>query len=146
MPTTMLSPPPLLHLVSCVSKKRSAPAPAQELYLSPWFSKARAYVQARGGPWYILSAEHGLLHPEHVIAPYNRTLNAMKIAARRAWAACVVGQLERADIRAERIVVLAGRRYREFLMADLQTRTNSLEVPMAELGIGQQLAWLSANR
>jgi hypothetical protein len=31
----------------------------------------RAWAVARGDPWYILSARHGLLAPETVVEPYN---------------------------------------------------------------------------
>src|SRR6266508_6085183 len=62
-----------LYLVSCVSEKRSAPSAARDLYVSSLFRKARAFVEAQHAPWFILSAEHGLVHPDTVIAPYDRT-------------------------------------------------------------------------
>jgi hypothetical protein len=43
---------------------------------------------------------------------------------------------------AERIVVLAGKRYREFLMDYLRRRAGTVQVPMEGLGIGRQLQWL----
>ena len=135
-----------LHLVSCVSKKAEHPAPARDLYLSAWFMKARAYVESRGGPWFILSAEHGLLPPCHVIPPYERTLSRMGVADRRVWAKRVTEQLDTSGIHADRIIVLAGLRYREFLMPALQARAASVEIPMEGLGIGEQLAWLEAHR
>lgn len=75
-----------LCLVSCVSKKQSHPAPAKELYTSDWFTKVRALVEAQGWPWAILSAHYGLVHPEEEIRPYEKTLNSMRVAERRAWA------------------------------------------------------------
>ena len=57
-----------VYLVSCVSGKKRGRLPAQDLYESAWFKKARAYVEARGACWFILSAEHGLLHPEAHVA------------------------------------------------------------------------------
>ena len=65
-----------------VQALESAPAKAKDLYTSDWFRKARAYVEHRGGPWFILSAEHGLVDPETVIGPSsagacsNRSLTA----------------------------------------------------------------------
>jgi len=38
-----------LFLVACVSKKRRKLLPAEDLYCSDWFLKARAYVEKRGG-------------------------------------------------------------------------------------------------
>ncbi|WP_238541429.1 DUF6884 domain-containing protein [Burkholderia gladioli] len=73
-----------LYLVSCVGEKQDRAMPAKVLYRSNWFTKAREYVERRAGVWYILSAKHGLISPDQVIAPYEQTLNRMPIAERRA--------------------------------------------------------------
>jgi hypothetical protein len=51
---------------------------------SDWFLKARHYVDQSGAPWFILSAEYGLVPPDQVISPYERTLNTMPVLARSA--------------------------------------------------------------
>jgi hypothetical protein len=66
-----------VYLVSCVSKKRRTPTQARDLYNSDWFLKARDYVEGTHSPWFILSAEYGLVPPDQVLAPYERTINAM---------------------------------------------------------------------
>jgi hypothetical protein len=53
----------IVYLVSCVSKKRKHECSASDLYISDWFCKARRYVEASGRPWFILSAEYGLVPP-----------------------------------------------------------------------------------
>jgi hypothetical protein len=58
-----------VYLVSCVARKRHVAAPAKDLYLSVWFRKARAYVESFGCPWFILSAERGLVRPDQILAP-----------------------------------------------------------------------------
>ena len=133
--------PHSLYLVSCVSKKRDQPCAAGQLYQSSWFTKARAHVLAQSAPWYILSAEHGLIHPDQVIAPYERTLNTMAVAERRAWAERVKAQIQQQGLQPQRFVVLAGQRYREYLLDFLATRATSVEVPMQGLTIGKQLQW-----
>jgi hypothetical protein len=131
-----------LYLVSCVSKKRPIVGRARDLYTSDWFLKARAYVERTGAPWYILSAEHGLLSPDEVIAPYERTLNTMPVDARRRWAERVLAQLSATVPEARHITFLAGLRYREFL-GDLLMRAGiAIQVPMSGLRIGEQLSWL----
>ena len=79
-----------LCLVSCVSVKQPCAAPAAELYVSPWFRKARACVEAIGCPWYILSAKYGLVDPHSTIDPYNLTLKTMPVNRRRTWASGVI--------------------------------------------------------
>ena len=132
-------------LVSCVSKKQTRSAPAGELYVSEWFKKARAYVQAQGVPWFILSAEHGLLDPDRVVTPYEKTLNRISVNERKAWAARVMQQMDAVLPPAGRVVLLAGARYREFLMDYLKRRASTVELPMEGLKIGEQLRWLKEH-
>ncbi len=132
-----------LVLVSCVGQKQSRPAPARELYISSWFNKARALVGVKGADWYILSALHGLVPPDKVIKPYEKTLNNMPVAERRAWSANVFRQLEPLLKRKSRVVFFAGQHYREFLVGPLLDRGVTVNVPMQGLKIGEQLQWLT---
>lgn len=75
-----------LVLVSCVSRKLAEPAPARNLYRSAWFIKVRGLVAARNADWLILSALYGIVAPDDVIAPYEKTLNTAGVSERRAWA------------------------------------------------------------
>ena len=136
---------PPLYLISCVAAKTSTPSPARALYTSPWFRKARAWVEGQGAEYRILSAEHGLVDPDAVVAPYERTLNKMRVADRRAWAERVLGQLDALDLRGRQVIFLAGKRYREFLSPALQGQGVVVSVPMVGLGIGKQLAWLNGR-
>ena len=113
------------------------------MYLSPWFIKARTYAERRAS-WFILSAEYGLLHPDVVIDPYERTLNTMSVGRRRLWAASVTSQVRQTKgYFDQEIEILAGQKYREFLGPALADLGFSVSVPMLGLGIGQQLQWLS---
>ncbi len=88
---------------------------------------------------FILSARHGLLDPDREIKPYDITLNRMSTEEIRSWSANVVVQLsERADLCADHFVILAGDRYRRFIVPHIQ----SYEIPLQGLRIGQQLQFL----
>jgi hypothetical protein len=132
-------------LVSCVGKKRSSPARARDLYVSDWFGKARSFVERSGQPWFILSAEHGLVHPDSVVEPYEKTLNQMSVSARRAWATLVIGQMKSLLPDCEEVVVFAGARYREFLLDYLRKRAR-VKIPLEGLRIGEQLSWFASHR
>ncbi len=131
-----------LYLVSCVKTKGPGPAPAKDLYASVWFRKARAYVEKKAGPWRILSAQYGLVHPERVIRPYEQTLKTMPVADRRAWAETVLAELGPSLAGVDTVVFLAGQVYREFLLPALLDRGLTVCVPMAGLSQGRQLSWL----
>lgn len=137
---------PSLYLVSCVSQKATEPCAARDLYQSDWFRKARAYVEALRAPWRILSAEHGVVHPDQTIGPYDRTLATMPAHQRQLWAHWVSRQLSQFTF-PPNVVFLAGENYRHpDLMQWLRaTRGAAVDVPMAGLGIGQQKAWLLAK-
>lgn len=123
-------------LVACCGEKREDRAPAKDLYQSPLFRRSRAYAERHGDTWFILSAKHGLLNPATVIEPYDQTLTAMAAADRRTWTARTAEQLRAyAD---ERLIVLAGNRYCEWT-----TDFPHVERPLAGMGIGQQLAFLT---
>ena len=133
----------VIQIVSCVGQKQPVPAPAKDLYISPWFRKARAYANSTGWPWFVLSAKHGLVHPDEVIAPYDLTLNRMPVANRRQWANQVLTQLRPHLDEVGSVVFLAGRRYCEFLEQPLRSRGLVVSIPMEGLRIGGQLRWLN---
>jgi hypothetical protein len=135
------APAPLpVYLIACVAAKLDHAAEARDLYVSPWFRKARAYVERIGAPWLILSAKHGLIDPGSIIAPYDATLGAMGASARRQWGACVLDELARAVDPGVPLIVLAGRKYRDALWPSIAHRATA---PMEGMGIGEQLAWLT---
>lgn len=63
--------------VSCVKTKADSARPAEQLCISPWFVMARRFAERNSDRWFILSAAYGLLDPDRVIEPYEKTLNDM---------------------------------------------------------------------
>ncbi|MFE6967114.1 DUF6884 domain-containing protein [Agromyces sp. NPDC057679] len=131
-----------IGLVGCAGQKLQRPAPARDLYVSQLFRKTSAYVERHCDAWYILSAKHGLVHPDTVLEPYNVRLGDVKTGPPVwGWAKNVTEQLNDtlADVDDPHLLVLAGEQYRTILrLTDLP-----FEVPMKGLGIGEQLGWLT---
>lgn len=134
-----------IALVSCVSEKLGHPAPARDLYRSPWFIKAARYADRLADDWMVLSAEHGLVHKNTVIAPYEKTLNTLSVSERRLWAARVLQSLRGELSAGDTVVVLAGKCYREYVAPAISSWGCRLEVPMEGLRIGEQLSWLNRH-
>ncbi len=130
-----------IGLVGCGARKLGRPAPARELYTGTLFRLASAYAERTCDEWYVLSALHGLVHPDEVLSPYDLALNDVPVAGRWAWAAGVLDGLETLGLCREDThwMVLAGRAYREFLTPDLR---GTVDVPLDGLRIGQQIARL----
>jgi hypothetical protein len=127
-------------LISCVSKKLGKPAKARDLYISPLFRFNLAYAESlKPGAIYILSAKHGLVPIDKTLAPYNETLNTKKVSAIKEWAERVLVQLSRVvDLEHDEFIVLAGERYRRFVVPNLR----HVKIPLEGLGLGRQLQFL----
>ena len=129
-------------LVSCVKTKRKLAVAAKDLYISQLFVSMRRYAEKTAETWYILSAEHGVVRPDQVITPYERTLKSMPKRDRVAWAERVQRQLLELLPAGATVVVLAGDRYREGVVPFLERHGFTVEVPMVGLRFGPQLRWL----
>lgn len=65
-------------LVGCVATKVSHPAPARELYASELLRGRQRCAERSGKPWVILSARHGVVDPDTVLAPYEQRAADLK--------------------------------------------------------------------
>jgi hypothetical protein len=108
----------------------------------PLFIKNLENVQGDERDFILISMTYGR-SPDIVIAPYDYTLNAIGVDERRDWAANILDKLFPQMAGEGRVVMFAGYRYREFLVEPLRQRGIEVEVPMANLTRGEQLAWLS---
>ena len=144
-----------ITLIACAATKGPLPAAAKSLYQSDWFRKARAYAEALGDPWFILSAKHGLVSPDARLSPYDFAMKDKTPGARREWAEDVSDQVltVAADLDADpmgggaplTVRVLAGEQYRRYLVPMLKASGFNVLVPMKGLGIGKQKQWLATR-
>lgn len=130
-------------LVSCVKTKRPEAAAAKDLYISALFRKERSYAERSGVPWYILSAEHGLVDPEQWLAPYERYLPDESSTYREAWGVKVVDDLEQVQglMEGKVIEIHAGAVYLEAIRSRLQSRGAVIVEPLRGLPMGKRLQW-----
>jgi hypothetical protein len=138
--------PMRVALVSCVKSKLDHPAPARDLYTSALFRALRGYAETHADAWFILSAEHGLVDPHEVLAPYERTLNRMGKSQRQEWATRVKAELASRVPAGAEVIILAGQRYREDLIPFLRDRGHSVAIPLEGLPLGRQLQRLKELR
>lgn len=127
-------------LISCVSKKQPIKAKAKDLYTSALFKKNFQFAnKLQPDEIFILSAKHGLLMLNDEIEPYDTTLNKMPVKKRKEWATLVINQLKICtDVKRDHFIILAGNRYRQFILPEL----TSYDIPLEGLGIGKQLQYL----
>jgi hypothetical protein len=126
-----------------VKTKAPEAGPACDLYLSPLFGRRRRYAESSGRPWYILSAEHGLLDPGSIIGPYDVHLADQSADYRLAWGEWVAAKLARVRGPVDGVVieVHAGQAYVDAIEEPLRRRGAVLLTPLTGLRSGEQLAW-----
>jgi len=125
-----------IGLIACSKKKLANASEAKDLYCSPLFKAASQYAEKNYDKWLILSAKHGLLHPYRIIEPYDLSLNDMSAKERAKWSEMVLSQIAKLGLDDEKFYVHAGKKYQGICKYHA-----NYHVPLAGLGIGQQLAW-----
>jgi hypothetical protein len=140
--------PVRIGLVGDIKSQRPVPTAARDLYVSNLFDARRAYVERTCDAWYILSANHGLLHPEQRVAPYERRVSDMDAKARATWTRRVLWQLDQVFYawRETEVELHAGTDFRGFgLVEGLIDRGARVSVPTEGLHAGAQLSWYASG-
>lgn len=137
-----------LILLGCVKTKLTRAARARDLYISSLWEKRRAYAEASGQPWRILSAEHGLLHPDTVIEPYDRHLGSQTAAYQSSWSREVAHALfeELGRLGLSWVEVHASAPYVERVRPMLESAGITVDWPFEGLRQGEHLAWYTGSR
>jgi hypothetical protein len=131
-------------LVGCVKTKLDRPAAAADLYTSPLFVGRRGVVERSCDQWFILSALHGIVAPDEILAPYDHTLAGASRSEQRRWAAEVVAALrdELGPLGGMTFEIHAGSAYTDHGLIDgLEAFGAEIELPVRGLSLGEQLAW-----
>jgi hypothetical protein len=133
-------------LIGCVKTKANTARPARELYISPLFTRRRAFAETVGVPWFILSSQWGLV-AEQVIAPYDMYLGDQPQSYRRAWGQFVAEQLSLRVplVRGTCVEVHAGQVYIEAIRGPLTQRGVRLVNPVKAGSQGEMLQWYDSH-
>ena len=115
--------------------KLATAAPAKDLYVSALFRKARAHAEHANLPWFILSAQHGMVRPDDILEPYDLRLSKTPREYRREWGRRVVSQLRDAigSIDGKKIEVHAGAAYMDAIREGLRAAGAEVSEPLAGL-------------
>jgi hypothetical protein len=136
-----------IGLIGDVRAKHGVAAPAKELFVSPLFQARRKYAERVCDRWFVLSAAHGLLHPDQVVKPYDRSLANEPRAVKEQWSRKVLWQLDQAwTIWRDTVVEIHGPdEYRSFGVVDgLEERGAVVDIPAEHLTGGEQLAFYAS--
>ncbi|WP_433130173.1 DUF6884 domain-containing protein [Micromonospora sp. CA-240977] len=136
-----------LFLLACAQTKLDVPAPAHRLYTSTLFRKGCAYAERLNVPWFILSAEHGLVAPDQLLAPYERYLPSASESYRAAWGLWVVERLDllAGPLSGRAVEVHAGAAYVDAIASHLTAKDARVVDPLRGMAIGARLHWYGAQ-
>jgi len=122
-------------LVQCTDSKRDEKSMAQNLYdESTYFCKMRAYAIATGAPWFILSAKHGLVHPNTEIEPYDEFGLSISQSQK------VAEQLKLKEY--DEVEIIAGSKYTNTLTPELESHGIDVIELCRGMGIGERMSEL----
>jgi len=121
----------MITLIQCTKSKRDEPAEAKYLYdESAYYRKMRAYAEATGRDWYILSAKHGLVTPTETLKPYDDV--GLSEGQARAIA-------ERIAQETNCVEIIAGKKYTNPLTPELERHGVDVIELCRGMGIGERM-------
>ncbi len=136
-------------LVGCVKAKATTSRQACDLYVSTLFRSRRLYVEDSCDEWWILSAEHGLVHPNQILEPYDLSMHHLSPDMRREWSAKVLRSLQNkcGITEGDKFEIHAGHEYRNFGLIDgLLDRGAFIDIPVEGMKFGMQLNFYKTAR
>lgn len=134
----------MIIFLSCTKKKLAYPCSAKEMYTaSQWFRGGWRYAESlRPDHIFILSAKYGLLKPDDIIEPYERTLVSANIEAIKKWSIMVAKQIQKAGVNtSEHAIFLCGYNYRRYISNLFPNHI----APLEHMGIGKQMQFFKEH-
>lgn len=129
-------------LISCSKLKADHPCSVKEMYWpSALFRGAWRVAKMKGQKALILSAKYGVLLPEQIIDPYDKTLYRMTKQERAEWRTAVLDVLFKLLNPSDKVISYLPRLYAEGIIEALKGKGYEVEEPIAGLGRGQRLKW-----
>ena len=128
-------------LVGCSKTKLEYPAPASRLYIGNLFKKAYDYAQKNFSEVYILSAKHGFLKTDEIIAPYNYTLKGKSKKIIISWSKQTAEIMNKFFSDDDILSFFTGEIYYKYLSRLLNCHTT---LPLRGLRMGPQLRYFTA--
>jgi hypothetical protein len=136
-------------LVGCVKAKATTSRQACDLYVSTLFRSRRLHVEDSCDEWWILSAEHGLVHPNQILEPYDLSMHQLSSDMRREWSAKVLRSLQNkcGITEGDIFEIHAGYEYRNFGLKDgLLDMGAIIDIPVEGMKFGLQLNFYKIAR
>lgn len=147
------NPRTIIYLLGCGKQKQKTGwfGPARELYTGSLFKAKLRFAEKVEVKWYIVSAKFGLMDPNQVVTPYDRTMNDLSPIDRPLWAMRVVTKLILKLCRSKlpndfTLHLHMGKEYCDSIRSFLYLAGFNVILPVEGLGQGEQMKWYSEDR
>src|SRR5580658_1757354 len=138
-----------LVLLGSVSQRLSIAAPAELFFTSLWAAKAKLWAQAhvqRGDAlaWaFLCPMKPAVYEPRQIVRPFRDNLLGLPIEDKVALASTACEEVLEQGV--EKVWLLAGKQFREYLTSMLVAGGVKVFEPLARMNIGRQLQWLGGT-
>jgi hypothetical protein len=136
-------------IISCGKNKLNRDAQARDMYTGPFFSKMKEYAETCTEGYWILSSKYGLIEPDRVIEPYNKTPSDITETELKEIREEALNKLQSSDVDWKKseveLVVLGGEDYRDILLPVVDKLSTNIRYPLQRddfEGLGDQMSWL----
>ena len=111
-----------IALISCTSSKKDYVCEAKELYSKSLAFRLEYEIAGKiAEKVYILSAKHGLVSPDTVLAPYNYTLINKPQNIKVQWSNNVLKQMkQQVSLENDEFIIFTGKDYYEYLLPSIK--------------------------
>jgi hypothetical protein len=136
-----------IYLIGCALQKRAGTHLAIDLYTSVRFNKIKkllSLLKNDDDKVFILSINYGLIAPEALVDPYNKTMSDLSPAQRKVWAYDVVANLRASNLCCyDKVVLFASAVYFKPILPILRESRVEVSTPFQGLGSGEVLHFLN---
>lgn len=111
-----------IALISCTSSKKDYECEAKELYSNSLAFRLEYEIASKiAEKVYILSAKHGLISPNTVLAPYNYTLINKPKSVKVKWSNTVLNQMKQeVSLENDEFIIFTGKDYYGYLLSSMK--------------------------
>lgn len=120
-------------IIQCSKSKVNSKTKASELYTSQRFKLSKKIADKYAKKWFILSAKHGLIRPDSVIAPYDFTINDLSINEKQNYFSKIIDQIRKLNLTNSRLIFLTDPDYTNEVINSLNNSCRDIISPFSQI-------------
>lgn len=120
-------------IIQCSNSKKSQQTKASELYTSERFNLSKKIAEKYAKTWFILSAKHGLIEPDKLVTPYDRTITDFSVDEKKEFISNVINQITKLELTNKRLIFLTDPDYTDEIVNFLKNTCSDIISPFSQI-------------